>query len=154
MIRRNLSLCGIALLVQVGAAAAVSLDKEACDKLKAEQTQLEGAGARTNMAQGPEWAKGNLAPDKLAEIKRLIEVEELLMFRCGTGSRLVMPADSDSDDDDDSKKNGDKAPPAKEATKSAKAPEDKSENKNGAARKAGAPAKAAKAKQSAPADKK
>jgi hypothetical protein len=149
-----LGLCALALLMAAGGAEAASLDKETCDKLKAEQVQLEGTDARVNMAKGPDWAKANLGPEKLGEIKRLIEVEELLMFRCGTGSRLVMPADSDSDDDDDSKKNGEKAPPAKEATKSAKAPEDKSENKNGAARKAGAPAKAAKAKQSAPADKK
>jgi hypothetical protein len=153
MIRRSLGLSAVALLLQAGAAAAASLDKEACDKLKAEQTQLEGAGARTNMANGPEWAKANLAPDKLGEIKRLIEVEELLMFRCGTGSRLVMPADSDSDEDDDDKKGDDKAPPGKEATKSAKAPESKAENKNGADKKAGTPAKGAKAKQPAPAKK-
>jgi hypothetical protein len=150
MIRRTFGVSAMALLLQAGAAAGASLDKEACEKLKAEQTQLEGAGARTNMANGPEWAKINLAPDKLAEIKRLIEVEELLMFRCGTGSRLVMPADSDSEEDDDDKKDDDKTPPAKAATKSAKAGEDK----NGTGKKAGTPAKGAKAKPPAPAAKK
>ena len=154
MIGRSFGLLGVALLLQAGTAAAAPLDEEDCDKLKAEQTQLEGAGARADMTKGPEWAKTNLTPDKLGQVKRLIEVEELLMFRCGSGSRLVMPADADEDDDDNnnnkSKKDEDKAPPSKGGTKSAKA----TDNKGGAGKKAGAPAKAAKAKQAAPDAKK
>lgn len=143
MIRRSLGLSAIALLVQVGAAAAEPLDKETCDKLQAEQTQLEGAGVRSNMANGPEWAKANLTPDKLAQIKRLIEVEELLAFRCGSGSRLAMPdTDSDDDEDDDTdnddKKVDHKTPPAKKAARSAKS----AENKGSTAKKSGASAKA------------
>ena len=153
MIGRSFGLLGVALLLQAGTAAAAPLDEEDCDKLKAEQTQLEGAGARADMTKGPEWAKTNLTPDKLGQVKRLIEVEELLMFRCGSGSRLVMPADTD-EDDDDNKKDDDKAPPSKGGTKSAKAADNKATDNKGAGKKAGAPAKAAKAKQAAPDAKK
>ena len=117
MIRRGLSLSVIALLLQIGAAEAASLDKETCDKLKGEQSQLEGGGARGNMAKGPEWAKANLAADKLGEIKRLIEVEELLLFRCQGRPLVVLPAELELDPAalaGDAKEDG-KEPAAKDA---------------------------------------
>jgi hypothetical protein len=115
MIRRSLSLSAIALIVQVGMAHAASLDKETCDKLKGEQTELEGAGARANMAKGPEWAKANLGAEKLGQIKRLIEVEELLLFRCQGRPLVVLPPEPDSDPAKSDDKDDDKAPAAKDA---------------------------------------
>ncbi len=97
MIQRSFSLCMIALLLQAGVAKAASLDKETCDKLKVEQAQLEGAGVRNAMAKGPEWAKANLAADKLGEIKRLIEVDELLLFRCQGRPLVVLPPEVELD---------------------------------------------------------
>jgi hypothetical protein len=61
---------------------AAPLDGEACGRLKQEQTELAKAGIKQNMAKGPGWASSNLSPDKLAEIQRLIEVEEQIAFRC------------------------------------------------------------------------
>jgi len=75
----------LALLTAVGwvaRAAAVPLDAQACDRLEQEQAELVRAGARQNMAKGPVWASGNLSPDKLAAIRRLLEVEAQLAFRC------------------------------------------------------------------------
>jgi hypothetical protein len=115
MIRRSLSLSAIALLLQVGAAHAASLDKDTCDKLKGEQTELEGTGARANMAKGPEWAKANLGPDKLGQIKRLIEVEELLLFRCQGRPLVVLPPEPETDPAKSDDKDDDKAPAAKDA---------------------------------------
>jgi hypothetical protein len=63
-------------------AGAAPLDAEACDKLEQEQADLAKAGAKQNMAKGPAWAAANLAPDKLAQIQRLIEVDEQITFRC------------------------------------------------------------------------
>jgi hypothetical protein len=119
MIRRSLGLSAVVLLLQVGAAGAASLDKETCDKLKGELTLLEGAGARANMAKGPDWAKANLAAEKLGEIKRLIEVDELLLFRCQGRQLVILPAEVELDpaaaepkeDGTDAAKDG-KAPPA------------------------------------------
>ena len=69
-------------LLPLGGAAAERLDKEACEALKAEQARLVEAGAKADMERGPEWAKANLAPDRLKRIARLLEVDEGLAFRC------------------------------------------------------------------------
>lgn len=63
-------------------AAAVGLSEEACKDLKTEQSKLVDAGARKDMEKGPEWAKANLSPERLASVARLIEVEEGISFRC------------------------------------------------------------------------
>lgn len=77
-------LCG-ALLLVAGAshATAAPLEPEACATLKTELQGLVAGGAKSDMDRGPEWAKTNLAPDRLAKIERLITVEEQLSFRCG-----------------------------------------------------------------------
>lgn len=64
-------------------AVAAPLDPPACAALKTEYDELVAAGAKANMDRGPEWAKANLAPDRLGKIERLIAVEEQLSFRCG-----------------------------------------------------------------------
>jgi hypothetical protein len=80
---------GTLILVAATHAEAASLDQETCTRLKTELLQLELTGARANMAKGPDWAKGNLPADKLEQIKRLVEVDEQLLFRC-QGKPLVM----------------------------------------------------------------
>ena len=72
MTRSGISLVIAALLLQGSAARAAQLDKDSCAKLKTEQAQLEQGGTRGSMGKGPEWAKINLAPDKLEQIRRLI----------------------------------------------------------------------------------
>ena len=79
-----------ALVACCGPAAAATLEQEACARLKTELMQLELGGTRGSMAKGPEWAKVNLPADKLQQIKRLIEVEEQILFRAtapGTRSK-------------------------------------------------------------------
>jgi len=119
--RRVLAFCAAALLMPAGGAVAASLDKETCDKLKAELAQIETTDARVNMIKGPDWAKTNLGPDKLGEVKRLIEVEELLLFRCQGRPLVVLPPESDLEaiKGEETKEDGKEA--AKEALKDAKA---------------------------------
>lgn len=84
-LRATTGLVLAALLVPlpiVGAAEAARLDKDACEALKTEHANLVSAGVREQMAKGPEWAKANLPRDALAGIRRLIEVEEQIAFRC------------------------------------------------------------------------
>ena len=69
-------------LIEARKVAAVPLEIEACDKLVKEEADLERAGARTNLAKGPQWAKANLPQDKIEQIRRLIEVDEQVAFRC------------------------------------------------------------------------
>jgi hypothetical protein len=108
-----------ALLLQAIAARAAQLDKESCAKLKTEQAQLEQGGTRGSLGKGPEWAKVNLAPEKLEQVRRLIEVDEQLLFRCGGRPLVLLPSDPDPAARGETEgKDGSKAP----AAKGAKAP--------------------------------
>jgi hypothetical protein len=80
-----------------GVAAAATLEQDACAKLKTELLQLELAGTRTSMAKGPDWAKANLGTDKLQQIKRLLEVEEQILFRCQGKPLVVLPEGVDGE---------------------------------------------------------
>jgi hypothetical protein len=75
-------------------ADAAPLDAQACDKLEQEQADLAKAGAKQNMAKGPAWAAANLSPDKLAQIERLIEVDEQITFRCSQPKAAKPPTEA------------------------------------------------------------
>ncbi len=78
-------------------AGATRLDKSACNDLKTELAGVVASGARDDMERGPEWAKANLAPAKLADVRRLIELEQQLEFRCGIQrSRIVSMSPADN----------------------------------------------------------
>jgi hypothetical protein len=116
MTRSGISLVIAALLLQGPAARAAQLDKDSCAKLKTEQAQLEQGGTRGSLGKGPEWAKVNLAPDKLEQIRRLIELDEQLLFRCGGRPLVIIPHDPDpAAREVESKDGAAKGPPAKAA---------------------------------------
>jgi hypothetical protein len=87
----------VLLLAWCGPAAAAALDQDACARLKTELLQLELAGTRTSMARGPDWAKANLAADKLQQIKRLMEIDEQILFRCQGKPLVVLPEGVDGE---------------------------------------------------------
>jgi len=97
MTRWSITLLLAALLLQAPAARSAPLDKASCERLKAEQGQLEQAGVRASMAKGPEWAKVNLAPDKLDQVRRLIEVDGQVMFRCDGRPLVALPKEVEAD---------------------------------------------------------
>lgn len=76
-------------------ACAAALDPDSCAKLKTEQETMEKAGLKDEVAKGPEWAKANLPPEKLNDIKRWIEVDEQLLFRCPGRHLVNLPLDPD-----------------------------------------------------------
>ena len=80
-----------ALAAALAQARAAPLDAESCAKLMNEHGQLEQAGVEADMAKGPEWAKANLLPEKLERIRRFIEIEEQLLFRCRQKSLVSLP---------------------------------------------------------------
>jgi hypothetical protein len=106
-----------ALVACCGAAAAAPLDQEACARLKTELMQLELGGTRVSMAKGPEWAKVNLPADKLQQIKRLIEVEEQILFRCQGKPLVILPEGVDGEAAADRKESPAAATPGKETPK-------------------------------------
>jgi hypothetical protein len=91
-----------ALLLGLSGAMASPLDKASCDQLKLEQGQLEQGGVRTSMAKGPEWAKGNLKPEQLEQVRRVIEVDGQLLFRCNGRPLVVLPKDLEEPREDGS----------------------------------------------------
>lgn len=88
MMRAGIGLVAAGLVAHAVVVHAAPLDKEECAKLKGEQAQLEQGGVRASMGRGPEWAKANLAPEKLEQVRRIIELDEQLLFRC-QGKPLV-----------------------------------------------------------------
>jgi hypothetical protein len=79
------ALCATALLWPwlAGPAAAAPLEPATCETFKTEYDGLVTAGAKSDMTQGPEWARLNLPAERLQKIERLIVLEEQLTFRCG-----------------------------------------------------------------------
>jgi len=78
------------ILTGSSAAWAEALDKHACNVLKVELAGLLAVGVKDDMERGPKWAKANLTKEKLTSIRRLIEVEEQLEFRCGMNRARVV----------------------------------------------------------------
>jgi hypothetical protein len=111
MTRFGIVLGTAALLAWSALSRAATLDQEACARLKTELMQLELAGTRTNMSKGPEWAKANLASDKLQQVKRLLDVEEQILFRCQGKPLVVLPEGVDAEPAPAERKDGPAAKP-------------------------------------------
>jgi hypothetical protein len=80
------SILVVALLAgSLVAALAAKLDKTACNELSSELAGIVAEGARDDMGRGPDWARSNLSQERLSSIRRLLEVEQQLEFRCGMG---------------------------------------------------------------------
>src|SRR5262249_40864032 len=86
-----------ALSLALGGAAAAALDREACAGIKTELLQVELAGVGVSMGKGPDWAKANLATDKLDQIRRLLEVEAQILVRCQGKPLVVLPEGVDAE---------------------------------------------------------
>ena len=123
MMRTGLTLVLTALLLQAVGAQAATLDKDTCARLEEEQTTLEKTGVRATLAKGAAWAKDNLPLDKLQEVRRLIEVDEQILFRCQGKPLVLLPSSVDADPvqtTDDNAPDGEKpADGAAAATKAA-----------------------------------
>jgi hypothetical protein len=111
MQRYGIILVVTALLVHGGDVRAASLDSESCAKLKSELTSLEQVGTRGSLLKGPEWAKTNLAPDKLEQVRRLIELDEVMIFRCSGKPLVLLPTESEPDLSGAAEKEGGKDQP-------------------------------------------
>lgn len=72
----------VALSAAPAAATAPKIDAEACKEMRLEQTRFIETGILADFARGPDWAKANLAPDKLRQIELFIMLDEQLKFGC------------------------------------------------------------------------
>jgi hypothetical protein len=90
MRRSQIAWALLSLVVATTGASATKLDKIACNDLSGELAGVVAAGARDDMERGPAWAQANLPTDRLGNVKRLIEIEEQLEFRCGMGHNRIL----------------------------------------------------------------
>jgi hypothetical protein len=96
--RRFLAPAALAASILASAdVGAEPLDAATCGLLKGEQTALEQAGVRNSMAKGPEWGRANLGADKLQDIRRLMHLDEQLLFRCAGHNLVDLPDEADAD---------------------------------------------------------
>lgn len=152
---------GSLLLVAVGAglawpAGATLLAKEQCEQIKAEQTALGPKKLRDAMEKGPAWAKANLTAGEYELMRKYIELEEQLLFRCpqprppkSLAKHLAPPAEDSEDDEKPAAKTPAKKAPAEKSAPVAKTPAEPAAKKASAA----PPPKAAAAPAPAPAPK-
>lgn len=93
--RRLVGCLSVACLLVTAAATiapAAPLDDQTCEQLKREIVQLEGIGARDNLGKGAAWGKANLRGAQLEQVKKLIEMDEAVAFRCPKPKPKVDPA--------------------------------------------------------------
>ncbi|MFV0297504.1 MAG: hypothetical protein ACK5JT_15420 [Hyphomicrobiaceae bacterium] len=79
------ALCVLPITVAMGVAAAQGepLSTDACEKLRSEHADLVRAGLPDIVKKGPDWGRANLTAVQLGQVKKYIEVDEMLTFRCG-----------------------------------------------------------------------
>ncbi len=117
------------LSLSAGAAQATKLDNITCDALKLERSRIETEAIKSDMAKGPEWAKGNLSKDRLGEIELLIGLQENIAFRCplprptpsAPGAAAAVQAPNSEPDEEPSSSNANpdgKKPDARKTSKS------------------------------------
>jgi hypothetical protein len=81
---------------------ATRLDKTACADLNTELSGLLSSGLKEDMDRGPAWVAANLPPERLVAINKVIELQGLVEFRCGSPGRNLAKSPNP--------KPGDKAP--------------------------------------------
>jgi hypothetical protein len=89
------------LLESANPALAVPLDKQACEDLALERQGLVALKVEDLMAKGAEWAASHLSLGDLNLVRRFIEVDEQIKFRCEPATTLVKLRGLDDEDDDD-----------------------------------------------------
>jgi hypothetical protein len=75
------------------------LDKAACAALNAEMTGLKTLEVEALMQKGPEWALANLSAGDLSLIRKFIEDDEQIKFRCMPPASLVKLRGSPEDEE-------------------------------------------------------
>lgn len=73
---------GLGVTGFVAIAPAAPLDEQTCQQLKRDAADLEGIGARANLGKGAAWGRTNLNSTQLEQVKKLIEIDEAIAFRC------------------------------------------------------------------------
>jgi hypothetical protein len=102
-IRISLRVNAIALLISAAApligpgAGAEPLDKQSCAGLQNQRKQLFNADMQAALEQGPDWVKKHLTDEAIERVRRFLDVEEQIQFRCrggGVDKPVAKPIDA------------------------------------------------------------
>jgi hypothetical protein len=77
-----LSLVVLVLPATTALATEAKIGDEVCKQLRLKEAKVEHSGLLNDMSKGPAWAKANLSPAKLLEIKNYIALNEQVQFGC------------------------------------------------------------------------
>lgn len=98
--RRTVSVA-LAVVVVAGAAQSAPLPPEVCANLKTEIAALEQGGLRVTIARGPETAKSTLTPEQFNHIRRLLDADAQVKFRCPANQAASLLKDVAPEDNPD-----------------------------------------------------
>ncbi|MEC9369472.1 MAG: hypothetical protein VX871_12365 [Pseudomonadota bacterium] len=109
--------CGLAIAIALFpslVANAKPLSEAECQQRVIEHADLLSKGASSAAEKEPDWVKANMTPADIERVKRLIQVEDDIRFRCfnvsvaGVTPGVLLGKGRNQPDDDDDEKDDDK----------------------------------------------
>ena len=91
----------LAAVVFADTAHSAPLPPEVCANLKTEIAALEQGGLRATIARGPETAKSTLTSEQFNQIRRLIDADAQVKFRCPANPAASLLKDVAAEDNPD-----------------------------------------------------
>ena len=80
-------------------AGAEPLDKQSCSSLQTDRTKLLTRDMKAALDQGPDWVKTHLNEAEIDQVRRFLNIEEQIEFRCrggGVDKTKVVAPDADA----------------------------------------------------------
>jgi hypothetical protein len=81
-VRNKLVLLLVVWTLAPALATDAKLDADTCNQLRLEELAFKQSGVTGDFERGAEWAKANLAPERLREVERYIALDEQVKFGC------------------------------------------------------------------------
>lgn len=89
---RPVSILWLGFAVLSAPAFALPMTPEECDRARVEQSSLDKSGVNTDISRGAAWGRENLSQQRLGDVKRWLELEEQIQFRCPRPKPRLDPA--------------------------------------------------------------
>ena len=95
------ALVAVSMTVWFGVATmAEPLDRDSCLKLQGERQKLLTREMQAALDRGPDWVKDHLDPGDIEKVRKFLDVEAMIEFRCRNGG-VVKPSETAATSDSD-----------------------------------------------------
>jgi hypothetical protein len=95
------ALVAVSMTVWFGVTAmSEPLDRDACLKLQGERQKLLTREMQAALDRGPDWVKDHLDPADIEKVRKFLDVEAMIEFRCRNGG-VVKPSETAATNDSD-----------------------------------------------------